>query len=493
MAWIYIPQILETLETSDSEGSPASQESMALTSVFKSGSEQSATSNGTSSVSNSSCSILEKASLIMHPSGIISAPSMESHGVEQWISSLEDSLVLPIVLLDEDLAAKIPEICGPIPSESFARFDQDMYFWRMSPGWGSRKRKKASLPTSDEFLETWPKVVMMQSRSVYELRMSVLHTEERGCLYWPTPDSCVMNDGESLERWQARREREKIKHRNGNGFGTPSAIAVRIWPTASARDWKDGSYCPNVPVNGLLGRAVWPTPQSRDWKGPQGRAYKGLQNDLPAACLQATGSLTPQMSLNPAWVTLLMGFPIFWLEIRIDDISKEDRCREILPALREETSSTEIQQRLREQLGILKESILQSPMHGKELCQRCAARIFADETSEPLPWDMLRDMWGYPTGETTPASSRRWESQEQLSREYPDLMHFLSCYSPSPCTTCWTDGSWENGVPRLSSRGKDRINKLKCLGNAVVPLQAKVAFYILWNYIHHRGVGALET
>jgi len=29
------------------------------------------------------------------------------------------------------------------------------------------------------------------------------------------------------------------------------------WPTAAARDWKDGSQCDNVPTNALLGRVAW--------------------------------------------------------------------------------------------------------------------------------------------------------------------------------------------------------------------------------------------
>src|SRR4029077_16834095 len=51
---------------------------------------------------------------------------------------------------------------------------------------------------------------------------------------WPTPDASIANDGEPLDKWQARREREKAKHRNGNGFGMPLSIAVRLWPTPTA-------------------------------------------------------------------------------------------------------------------------------------------------------------------------------------------------------------------------------------------------------------------
>lgn len=40
------------------------------------------------------------------------------------------------------------------------------------------------------------------------------------------------------------------------------AITASARPTPTTRDHKDGGYCPNVPVNGLLGRMVWPTPTS---------------------------------------------------------------------------------------------------------------------------------------------------------------------------------------------------------------------------------------
>ena len=42
--------------------------------------------------------------------------------------------------------------------------------------------------------------------------------------------------------------------------GMPLGMAVRAWPTPTARDYKDGQYTPNVPINSLLGRFVWKTP-----------------------------------------------------------------------------------------------------------------------------------------------------------------------------------------------------------------------------------------
>ena len=35
----------------------------------------------------------------------------------------------------------------------------------------------------------------------------------------------------------------------------------------------------------------------------------------------------------------------------------------------------------------------------------------------------------------------------------------------------WADGSWEDGIPRVATGVKDRVNRLKALGNAVVPQQ----------------------
>jgi DNA (cytosine-5)-methyltransferase 1 len=43
----------------------------------------------------------------------------------------------------------------------------------------------------------------------------------------PTPAAGVFNDGETVEQWDARRERVKAKGINGNGMGEPLAIAAK--------------------------------------------------------------------------------------------------------------------------------------------------------------------------------------------------------------------------------------------------------------------------
>lgn len=69
-----------------------------------------------------------------------------------------------------------------------------------------------------------------------------------------------------------------------------AALAVP-WATPTARDWKDGSDCPNVPVNCLLGRQVWGS-------GPLASGSSAETN--------ASDRLNPEL---PRW---LMGFPKSW-------------------------------------------------------------------------------------------------------------------------------------------------------------------------------------
>jgi hypothetical protein len=66
----------------------------------------------------------------------------------------------------------------------------------------------------------------------------------------PTPVAGNFNDGESLASWQARRARQKALGRNGNGVGTPLAVAVRLLPTPAAGD-AAGGCDPATPPGGV--------------------------------------------------------------------------------------------------------------------------------------------------------------------------------------------------------------------------------------------------
>lgn len=55
-------------------------------------------------------------------------------------------------------------------------------------------------------------------------------------------DAAVFNDGQSVEAWEKRHARERLKKYNGNGGGTPLAMAVRLpsWATPTVGDSRGG-------------------------------------------------------------------------------------------------------------------------------------------------------------------------------------------------------------------------------------------------------------
>ena len=93
------------------------------------------------------------------------------------------------------------------------------------------------------------------------------------------------NDSEDPREWLARAALLKEKHHNGNGAGTPLAVAVKLaqWPTPGAADHRDRGTINDPCV--------------------QRRAAMGKQIDL---------SMSVPGSLSAAWVERLMGFPDDW-------------------------------------------------------------------------------------------------------------------------------------------------------------------------------------
>ena len=102
---------------------------------------------------------------------------------------------------------------------------------------------------------------------------------------WPTPTAVNrVRDEETMAKCAA------FRLRNANQKTVPLYLGEVVeqtatLPTPTTRDGKNGSFCPNVPTNALLGRTVW--------TGDQAQTEK-------------------RGALNPAFVCWLMGFPIAW-------------------------------------------------------------------------------------------------------------------------------------------------------------------------------------
>ena len=96
----------------------------------------------------------------------------------------------------------------------------------------------------------------------------------------PTPAAANPNDGESVETWDARRQRTQERVGNGNGFGTPLSIAVQLLPTPAANLGSNGG--PQHPdkrragghsvsiEDAVHGLALLPTPTVMDHKASGG-------------------------------------------------------------------------------------------------------------------------------------------------------------------------------------------------------------------------------
>jgi hypothetical protein len=157
------------------------------------------------------------------------------------------------------------------------------------PASSSWKTSALSLfEASVEFSETWPRSGMMRTGRLFERPTWALRTgvsESSSSPTWPTPDAGLFNDGQSVEAWAARKERELEKGYNGNGGETTLAMAVRLrWPTATAGDAKsagsrnlEGSKAhPGVSLTDAVlhgnsttaRRPEWATPLERDSRGP---------------------------------------------------------------------------------------------------------------------------------------------------------------------------------------------------------------------------------
>lgn len=129
--------------------------------------------------------------------------------------------------------------------------------------------------------------------------MSAPLTGDRGCSSSPWP-TATASDG-----------------RGGPGHATAGGVNLR---TAVAMDWPTPTVKGNHNRKGLsptsgdgLSTAVkdeWATPLARDWKSSSPATTK--TNSRPLS--EQVGEVTPG-PLNPAWVEMLMGFPVGWTHV----------------------------------------------------------------------------------------------------------------------------------------------------------------------------------
>ena len=199
---------------------------------------------------------------------------------------------------------------GPKWPGSLAKYDPDTRSWKT--------HQYLLLGGLEPYSETFPKWGIMRDGELLEQTMPGLLTGGKGSGLWPTPRAGKTTD-EKEETWRKRKDR--------GGVSTPPlTLAVKMYPTPSARDWKDSPGISKTGTNpdgttktrnDQLARRVYPTPtSSAGGPEPEGKTGRKLTTVIMNNHEQDNDAIkTTVGQLNPDWVEFLMNWPIKWTSL----------------------------------------------------------------------------------------------------------------------------------------------------------------------------------
>lgn len=152
----------------------------------------------------------------------------------------------------------------------------------------------------------------------------------------------------------------------------------------------------------------------------------------------------------------------------INDETK-NRTRKILSNLWKEIGEETIQREIRRYDEVQFAKILFST-----LCKYATECNGSGITMESgtVTKGQMRNLWEQIKSSCAPY---RREHQQQHSGEYTNALRELSRETSSYYAQAWANG-WESGIERISINCSNRVDRLRCLGNAVVPYQALPIF-----------------
>jgi hypothetical protein len=236
-----------------------------------------------------------------------------------------------------DVAALRTNATSGRPSpESFASVNPDGS-WRKTCQGYSQVMLDGSL---EPFSETWPRAGMTRNGTAYRLPPSAPLTDATASGSWPTPQNRDGKHNGSRQQWAADGKggldlvsavqmwptpcaqednkspaahlAMKARMKGGPRYTVTSLqVAAKLWPTPSARDWKDGRCSDTTWAKGsrpLNEAALWRTPQARD--GQERGASSPDRREEQGHSISLHDQIGGQ--LNPTWVEWLMGYPTEW-------------------------------------------------------------------------------------------------------------------------------------------------------------------------------------
>ncbi len=245
---------------------------------------QSARWKSTSSDVESCCSDSVTASSSRSRFGMTSEHSTANRGGGSLTSSAEDSPARTSA--QRVKVADLPEVVRAFGSSICESLK------RLGLALSSRKTVRyfvpvASAPSSKD-LPAWG---MTCGGACWELGTAARLTTEIECGFWPTvTKSDASGGGCHPSEFQSGR-------RNRNGFSMNLRDAVRRWPTAASRDWKD--------TPGMAKTSTNKDGSKRNREDQLARKVYSIEQTPKGGGL-----------LNPDWVEWLMGWPIGWTESR---------------------------------------------------------------------------------------------------------------------------------------------------------------------------------
>lgn len=247
----------------------------------------------------------KKGTWIKRLSGLMLAHSPAQRFADEWIASLPVSHARQSQSPGSNSEPPIRDGSGPKLSAPIARLVPDGCSWKTSEDCFLPWAEACSEPS----LPTWPVSGCLRSGQVFRRPTAELRNEESeySCwptpnipnreperaedkrpesggedlqttvMRWPTPGAAISNDGEAPETWLARREVLKAKGINGNGAGTPLAMACVLWQTPQLPNGGDktrgGGRGDELLLEGQA--ALWMTPHGMAGTDHTGKARAG--------------------------------------------------------------------------------------------------------------------------------------------------------------------------------------------------------------------------
>ena len=341
--------------------------------------EKSLTWRGKDSLSRTWLQRWKRESWMQHLCSRTLRPSHTESFVERYLSSQEDSLVSPSVLLESVKLLKTPDTSSPTSQTELESANLELFSLKTYKG-SSPARQQTESQFSNMSSESWKEWVIEQRQEYSQRKRSahLIRESESSSLGWPTARTSDAEGGRIQTEMTDQGFKSK-RHKSNQTFGAKLRDAVETyeeqknWSTPTVMDTANiqkprkrnpsggqkPPLCQEVknwatPIVGdahlasnpeaaqkrlAEGKATlsrqaeaknWPTATTRDWKDtnatvPPSRANPSKQTlgqrvahvGLQDQANPNTNGKSQELQgkLNPNWVEHLMGLPVGWTQL----------------------------------------------------------------------------------------------------------------------------------------------------------------------------------